>query len=67
MELNHHKQIQSLLHYHYANPQLLKTISFYVPLYNFFLRNVKLHLLFYHFWSFVYNFFYYVMIYRAYI
>ena len=24
MELNHHKQIQSLLHYHYANPQLIK-------------------------------------------
>ena len=24
MESNHHKQIQSLLHYHYANPQLLK-------------------------------------------
>ena len=24
MESNHHKQIQSLPHYHYANPQLLK-------------------------------------------
>ena len=36
MESNHHKQIQSLPHYHYANPQLLKIISFYVILYYFF-------------------------------
>ena len=67
MESNHHKQIQSLRHYHYANPQLLKIISFYVFLYNFFWRNVMLHLLFYRFWFFVYNLFYYVMIYMAYI
>ena len=28
---------------------------------------MKLHLLFYHFWSFVYDLFYYVMIYMAYV